>query len=143
MLHELLSTDFLPHGHCYFWNPSLVALHVISDGVITLAYYSIPVFLLVFVQKKQDIPFHWIFLMFGAFILACGTTHAMEIWTLWYPAYWLSGLVKAGTAAISLATTVALVPLIPQVLALRSPAELEAANWALQAEILERKRTEQ
>jgi len=143
MLHELFSTDFLPHGHCYFWKPSLIALHVISDGLITLSYYSIPVFLLVFVHKKRDIPFHWIFLMFGAFILACGTTHAMEIWTLWYPAYWLSGLVKAGTAAISLATAAALVPLIPQALALRSPAELEAANRALEEEIRERMRTEE
>jgi|SRR5882724_5192624 len=143
MLHELLSTDFLPHGHCYFWNPSLIALHVISDGLITLSYYSIPVLLVVFVQKKRDVPFHWIFLMFGAFILACGTTHAMEIWTLWYPAYWLSGLVKAGTAAISLATAAALVPLIPHALALRSPAELEAANRALEQEIRERKRTQE
>src|SRR5205814_5563979 len=143
MLRELFSTDFLPHGHCYLWKPSLVALHVISDGLITLSYYSIPVLLVVFVQKKRDIPFHWIFLMFGAFILACGTTHAMEIWTLWYPAYWLSGLVKAGTAAISLATAAALVPLIPQALALRSPAELEAANRALQEEIQERKRTQE
>src|SRR5882724_11157496 len=105
MLRELFSTNFLPHGHCYFWLPSLVALHVISDGLITLAYYSIPVMLVVLVHKKRDVPFHWIFLMFGAFILACGTTHAMEIYTLWYPTYWLSGAVKAFTVAISVATT--------------------------------------
>ena len=143
MFGELFSSNFLPHGHCYFWKPSLVALHVVSDALITLSYYSIPALLVAFVLKKRDVPFHWIFLMFGAFILACGTTHAMEIWTLWYPTYWLSGVLKAFTAAISLATAAALIPLIPQALALRSPAELEAANHALEAEIQERKRTQE
>ncbi len=139
---EIFSVSFLPHGHCYLWKPGLVWLHVISDSLITLAYYSIPAMLVYFVTKKRDVPFHWIFLMFGAFILACGTTHAMEVWTLWYPAYWISGLVKAFTAMISVATALVLFPLIPRALQLRTPAELEAANLALQEEIAERRRAE-
>ncbi|BAY16224.1 signal transduction histidine kinase [Anabaenopsis circularis NIES-21] len=80
--------------------------------------------------------------MFGAFIIACGTTHVMDVWTLWYPSYWLSGLIKAITALISVTTAVQLLPLIPQALALPSHAQLEAANSQLATEIAERKRTE-
>jgi hypothetical protein len=74
--------------------PEIVWLHAISDGIITLSYYLIPVTLLCFVRKRRNPPFHWMFLMFGAFIPGCGTTHLMEIWTLWHGTYWLSGVSK-------------------------------------------------
>jgi hypothetical protein len=86
---------FIPHGHCYLWKPELVGLHIVSDSLIALAYYSIPITLVYFVRKRHDVPFHWIFWLFGTFIVACGTTHLMEIWTLWHPTYWLSGSIKA------------------------------------------------
>jgi PAS domain S-box-containing protein len=116
---------FIPHGHCYLWKPELVGLHVISDALIALAYYSIPLTLVYFVRKRSDLPFNWIFLLFGAFIIACGTTHILQIWTLWHPNYWLSGYLKAITAAVSVCTAVLLIPLIPKALALPSPAQLE------------------
>lgn len=130
---------FIPHGHCYLWKPSLVGLHIISDSLIALAYYSIPITLVYFVQKRQDLPFKSILLLFGAFIVSCGTTHLMEIWTLWHPTYWLSGFLKAITAFISVFTAIELVPIVPQALALPSPAQLEAANCQLNTEITERK----
>lgn len=116
---------FIPHGHCYLWKPGLVGLHVVSDALIALAYYSIPLTLVYFVRKRSDLPFNWIFLLFGAFIIACGTTHILEIWTLWHPNYWFSGYLKAITAAVSVCTAVLLIPLIPKALALPSPAQLE------------------
>ncbi|MFB8791892.1 MAG: PAS domain S-box protein [Potamolinea sp.] len=116
---------FIPHGHCYLWKPGLVGLHVVSDALIALAYYSIPLTLIYFVRKRSDLPFNWIFLLFGAFIIACGTNHILEIWTLWHPNYWFSGYLKAITAAISVCTAVLLIPLIPKALALPSPAQLE------------------
>lgn len=118
-------TGFIPHGHCYLWKPELVGLHIVSDALIALAYYSIPLTLVYFVRKRNDLPFNWIFLLFGAFIIACGTTHILEIWTLWHPNYWFSGYLKAITAAISVCTAVLLIPLIPKALALPSPAQLE------------------
>jgi PAS domain S-box-containing protein len=133
---------FIPHGHCYLWKTDLVWLHIISDGLIALAYYSIPTTLFYFVRKRQDLPFGWIFLLFSAFIVACGTTHIIEIWTLWHPTYWLSGFVKAGTAIVSLITAVQLVSLVPKALALPSPAQLEQANQELKTQIAERLRVE-
>ncbi|RCJ23957.1 hypothetical protein A6S26_20415 [Nostoc sp. ATCC 43529] len=135
--------QFIPHGHCYLWKPGLVWLHLLSDVLTGLAYYSIPVMLIYFVRKRRDVPFDWMFLMFSTFIVACGTTHLMDVWTLWYPTYWVSGLIKAITAFVSVVTALELVPLIPQALALPSPAQLEAANCQLAKEIAERKRTEE
>jgi PAS domain S-box-containing protein len=137
LLADGLFAPFIPHGHCYLWKPGLVGLHLVSDSLIALAYYSIPLTLVYFVRKRQDLPFSWIFLLFGAFIVACGTTHIMEVWTLWHPHYWLSGFIKVITAAVSLGTAVLLVRLIPQALALPSPAQLEAANRKLEREIRE------
>lgn len=138
----LVAQSFIPHGHCYLWQPDLVWLHLSSDLLIAVAYYSIPFALVYFVQRRRDLPFHWIFLLFGAFIVACGTTHLMEVWTLWYPTYWISGALKALTAGISLFTAVQMLPLIPQALALPSPAQLAETNQELQAQIEERRRIE-
>ncbi|NJO53259.1 MAG: hybrid sensor histidine kinase/response regulator, partial [Leptolyngbyaceae cyanobacterium RM2_2_4] len=134
----MFTETFIPHGHCYLWKPDLVGLHIVSDALIAIAYYSIPLTLIYFVQKRQDIPFNRIFLLFGAFIISCGTTHLLEIWTLWHPMYWLSGITKLGTAAISIYTAIALVKLLPVAMAIPSAAQLEAVN----DEIRERQRVE-
>jgi len=115
---KLFSSDFMPHGHCYYWKPEIVWLHATSDGLITLSYYLISIMLIYFVRKRRDLPFHWMFLLFGLFIFGCGTTHLMEIWTLWHGTYRLAGMIKAITAAASVCTAALLVPLLPRALAL-------------------------
>ena len=136
------SGSFIPHGHCYLWQTQLVWLHVASDSIIALAYFSIPITLVYFISKRQDLPFDWIFALFGAFIVACGITHIFEVWTLWHPTYWLSGTMKAITALVSFATAILLVDLMPQALALPSPAQLASANRLLESEIVERQLAE-
>ena len=131
--------SFAPHGQCFLWNTDLVLLHAISDSITALAYYSIPIALLYFVKKRQDLPYKWIFVLFGAFILACGTTHVMAVWTIWKPDYWLEGAIKGGTAAVSLVTAGLLWPMMPRLLRLPSPAQLDAANQELQKEIAVRR----
>ena len=129
---------FMPHGHCYFWTGSLVALHAVSDTLTALAYYSIPITLVAFVRRRRDLDFHWMFLCFAVFILACGTTHLLEVWNIWHANYWLSGGFKAVTALASVPTAVLLVRLLPQALALPSPTQLRVANESLRAEAVER-----
>ena len=129
----LFSTGFLPHGHCFLWNPALLWLHGLSDGLIALAYYAIPIEIAYFVRRRRDMPFPRIFWLFGAFILACGTTHLMEVWTLWHSDYWLAGGLKAVTAMLSIVTAIALVSVIPAALAMRTPAEIEKTNLELGA----------
>ena len=138
----LFPNQFIPHGHCYLWQPELIWLHLLADVMIAIAYYSIPVMLVYFVRKREDVPFPGIFLLFGLFITTCGTTHLMSVWTLWYPAYWLSGVLKAITAVVSIYTALALFPTIPAALALPSPEKLRQINQQLETEIEERKQAE-
>jgi hypothetical protein len=131
----VLHNAYMAHGYCFLWQPPLIALHVISDALVALAYFSIPVLLWYFVHKRTDIPFGPLFVMFGAFIVLCGLTHVMSIVTIWNPVYWADGAIKALTAGASIATALLLVPTIPKALMLRSPAELEHVNAELTAVI--------
>ena len=141
---KLFSTDFMPHGHCYFWRPEILWLHVISDALIALAYMSIPIALFVYIKSRQDADkFRQVFVLFGAFILLCGFTHIMEIYVAWIPAYGLSGLLKAATAIVSIATAIATWRLIPDALAIPSPISLQKINRMLKDEIEERSRAEE
>jgi len=123
-----VSGDFQPHGFCYRWNSGLVWLNVLSDALIALAYFTIPFTLLWFIRKRRDLPFSWMFALFGVFIIACGTTHVMEVWNLWHAQYWLAGIIKAITALASILTAILLVQLVPKALALPSPDELKEVN---------------
>ncbi len=124
-LGKSFDTSFLPHGFCYDWNPRLVWTHVISDMVIALSYLAISTTLAWLVYKcRGDVPFSWILVAFGAFIIACGGTHFVEVITLWKPYYWLSANVKVVTAIASLITAIALPPLVPHMIALLRTAKL-------------------
>lgn len=139
----LSGNPYIPHGHCYLWQTPLVGLHVASDFFIAIAYFSIPSMLVYFVLKRQQTPFTTVFLLFGTFILACGIGHLLDIWTLWFPNYWVSGLERAFTALVSMFTAFKLLEWMPQFLALRSPQELTALNQQLQAEIMARQHAQQ
>ncbi|MBI4445056.1 MAG: HAMP domain-containing histidine kinase [Acidobacteria bacterium] len=139
VLERLMASTYMPHGHCYLWEPGLVWLHVVADTVIGIAYVSISV-TLVYLVRKIRVPFHWVFLAFGAFIFACGGTHVMEVWNVWEARYWLAGAVKGVTAVASIATAAWLFPLFPKVedlarstrLAEERRMELETAHQELE-----------
>lgn len=126
---------FVPHGVCLLWQPEILALHVSSDMLIGLSYYSIPVTLLYFVHRRRDVAFGWLALLFAVFILACGTTHFFSVWTLWNADYVTEGVIKAITAIASLLTAATLWLLMPRLLALPSPRQMAEANAALQREV--------
>jgi len=115
----------MPHAVCYLWDASLLAVHAVTDALIGLSYVAISTTLALLVYRtRREIPFHTMFLAFGAFIVACGATHFMEIWTLWQPRYWLAGGVKVVTATASVVTALLLPPLVPRALALVRAAKL-------------------
>ena len=134
-----MSSDTLsPHGYCLTWRPELIWTHVVSDALIGTAYFSIPVVLAVLAFRRPDVGFGWVFWCFALFITACGTTHFFSIWTLWRPDYGAEALIKAATAAASVATAAALCPLLPTALAPPSPKQLRAMNSDLSAMVAER-----
>ena len=134
VLQWFVTPGFMPHSYCLLKNPAIMTLHVASDGVISLAYFSIPIALANFVRRRKDLVFSETFILFAAFILSCGTTHILDIWTLWQPDYLLQGLVKALTAGISLITAVLIWPVLQKALALPSPSQLAAVNEELSRE---------
>lgn len=110
----------MPHGCCYNWQPEIVWTNILADSAICLSYYSIPLVLFAFVRKRKDIPFNAIFIIFGIFIMACGTTHLLEVVNVYTPLYHISALVKIITAVVSVTAVCMLVPILPQALALPS-----------------------
>ncbi|MGE5546788.1 MAG: sensor histidine kinase [Solirubrobacterales bacterium] len=114
----------LPHSVCLALDPALLWLHVTADSVTALAYYSIPLALIIYALKRRSQKYRWVLLFFAAFVVACGTTHVLSIITLWTPIYWVQGWAKAATALVSIITAALLWPLIPKVLALPSPDDL-------------------
>ena len=123
---QLLSPDgFPPRWQCGNWSSFHGWLYIISEIGVWSAYTAIPAVLVYFVWRRATIPFKGLFLLFGAFILACGLTHLLDAIMFWWPAYRLLGLVEFLTAAVSWATVVALVPIVPRALAMRSSEELE------------------
>ncbi|MGR3303466.1 MAG: hypothetical protein ACUZ8I_13305 [Candidatus Scalindua sp.] len=139
---KIFSQEFMPHGQCLFWKPEVLWLFVVSDGLITVSYFSIPFALIYFVYKRKDLMFKRVFILFGLFIIFCGITHLMCIWTLWHPMYRLEGAIKFLTAIVSMSTAVIIWPLIPKALALPSPAQLRDANQNLIQEVDERRHAE-
>ena len=126
---------FHGHGYCYLWQPDLVAAHVASDALIGLSYVAISLTLVYLVTRaREHLPFSWMFIAFGTFIIACGATHFMEIWTLWTPVFWLSADVKIITAVASVATAVLLPPLVPKVLGVIEEAKLSERRRVALAE---------
>lgn len=114
-----------PHGICLLWRPELIWTHAVSDVLIGLAYFSIPLALGVFLYHRRDVRFGWAVWMFVLFIMLCGVTHFMMVWTLWNPDYGVEALIKVATASASVLTAVALWPLLPRAIAIPSARTLQ------------------
>ena len=147
MLEFFTNPSFMPHGYCLKWQPGLLWMHVVSDIFIALAYFSIPAMIVYYLRKRTaiaDIPFVYlaIGLMFACFIVFCGITHVLGMVTIWMPWYDMQGISKAATALISVATALAMVPILPRALTLRTAEELELINSELSEEIAQRKQRE-
>lgn len=112
---SLFSTSFLPHQFCFLQQPGLIWTNAVSDTLIWLSYVTISGGLFVLLSKSRKfLPFSWMFIAFVVFIIACGFTHFFELVTIWVPVYWLLASVKVLTAVASVATAIAIVPLVPR-----------------------------
>lgn len=120
-------SHFMPHGHCVSYSPSLLGLHVSSDALIAISYFSIPLGIIYFVRKKR-LDHRLIPLLFSAFILSCGVTHLFTIWNWWHSDYWLSGAFKMFCAGISFLTAILIWFLMPDALKVPLADELEQMN---------------
>lgn len=112
-----------------------------GDFAIAGAYFAIPVgMIVIFRRRLRDLPYPWLFLLFAAFIVACGLTHVIHAiqmpWTTFEHTI-PEAAVKTIAAVLSVTTAAALLSLLPQIKLLPSPAEQQAA---LERELTKRSR---
>ncbi|HYD01612.1 MAG TPA: ATP-binding protein [Phycisphaerales bacterium] len=138
-----LTEVFTPRRVCMNDENDVVWLHIVSDAMIALAYFSIPLALIYFVRRRKDLAFNWMFVLFATFILACGTTHVFGLMAIWKPYYRIDGIVKLLTGLVSIATAILLWPLVNKALLLPSPSQLRVANDQLNSEVVERLKAEE
>ncbi|OMO54801.1 hypothetical protein CCACVL1_27566 [Corchorus capsularis] len=102
-----------------FWSvESILETQRVSDFLIAVAYFSIPIELLYFVSCS-NVPFKWVLFQFIAFIVLCGLTHLLNGWTYGpHPFQLMLALTvfKILTALVSCATAITLITLIPLLL---------------------------
>jgi hypothetical protein len=136
------SGGYSPHGYCLAWEPGLLFLHIAANALIAVAYFSIPVALLIFVRRRTDLPQKGMVLLFSAFILLCGLTHAISILTMFHPLFGLEGVLKLLTAIVSIWTAIVVFRLLPSLLAIPGVGEMRTANARLEAEVATRREAE-
>lgn len=139
---EFFRGDYMPHGHCYLWQPGILWTNVISDLVIAFSYFSIPFVLIYMVQKRKDQKFKGVFILFALFILSCGLTHLFAVYTIWNGSYGTHGILKAITAIVSAITAAVLFLNLDKLIAIPTPAELKAAQKKAADEEVKRMRLE-
>lgn len=106
-------------GEGWWNNENIFQCQMVSDFLIALAYFSIPLELLYFLSCSNVFPFRWVIVQFGAFIVLCGLTHFVNIWTYNRHSFHVMltlTIFKFLTALVSCATAITLVTLIPELL---------------------------
>jgi PAS domain S-box-containing protein len=140
---KLFEVDFMPHGHCWFWKPEVFWTHAISDSIIAMAYFTIPLSLVYIIRVRKDVTYKWMVVLFAVFILGCGATHVMGVVTIWNPVYRLDGLIKAITALASIGTAIMLVKIMPALILMPSAEKWRKMNEELQDQIRQLKEKDQ
>lgn len=122
---------FMPHGHCYFWDPFILWSHAISDTIIAAAYFIIPFSLVEIVRKRNDFRYIWMVLLFALFILGCGATHVMDVVVIWEPFYYTDSIIRIITALASIGTAVMLIYITPRLILIPSAEKWKKMNEEL------------
>jgi signal transduction histidine kinase len=133
--------SYVAQGDCLLWKPWLVALHSLADLLMAVSFFAISVVIWIFAEKRQDLELKHLGLLFAAFLFLCGMTHLSELATVWAPVYGIEGLLKAATAAVAVAAAVSIFPMLPAVLAIPSPRQMQQANWRLALEVASHRET--
>lgn len=117
MTQEFRDDNFVAHGYLYLWQPELIWLHAISDLIIALAFFAIPITLITLIySREKPVPFSWILQLCALSIFLCGICHLLALVSIWHPIYYIHGLAKAVTAAFAICTALILLPVLPLIL---------------------------
>jgi PAS domain S-box-containing protein len=125
-LKQLFSGEgFVPRRVCGDWTQVHIAVHVASDILIGLAYFSIPYLLYRITCIRKDLPFPRVFLWGAAFVTLCAGTHFMNMTMFIHPLYRLEAAVKVVTAIVSWIAFFRILEVVPLIEQFKSPTQLE------------------
>lgn len=126
----LATPELMVHKMCYMLRPEVIGLHIVSDLIIAISYYTIPLAMLTYLRGKvtELKNFFWLAILF---ITMCGTTHLLSIVVLFKPLHLIAGIAKAGTAAVSIITAIAVWPLLKSAGSIPTSLELTQVQEAL------------
>ncbi len=113
-----------------------------SDLAIAVSYFAIPfVMLVVLRDRRNDIPYPWLWTLFVTFIVACGLTHIVHVMAALtgVPYLGIAAIIGAVTALASVATANAFAIILPQIKLLPSPEQQRVQLAKLVAERTEEK----
>ncbi|WPP50697.1 sensor histidine kinase [Catalinimonas niigatensis] len=140
-----MESAFMPHGHCYYWEPFILWSHAISDSIIAIAYFVIPLSLIRIVKARNDFKYMWMLILFAIFILGCGATHVMDVINIWEPFYRTDSVIRIITALASIGTALLLIFITPRLIMIPSAEqwkqlneELLSLNESLESQVNER-----
>ncbi len=128
-LFEPHSEHFIP-GH-----EGLMWFIILSNALIVLAYILIPSVSVYLVRRRKDLVYNWVFLLVGLFISLCGVTHFMHIIVFFYPLYYIQAIVEWLTVLASAVTFFVLLKVVPEIVKLTVPGQLEEVRKWLSAEV--------
>jgi signal transduction histidine kinase len=96
--------SLMPHAVCWKADPRLIWTMVVTNGITFLSYLSICLSLLYITRRTRRVmarDWVWFTVGFALFIVACGSTHLMEVVTTWLPFFWIDAATNIITAVLS------------------------------------------
>jgi len=99
-----MAPTLMPHAVCWSQDQDLIWTMVTTNGITFLSYCSICATLLYLARRtRAAIHRDWGFFAvgFALFIVACGSTHLMEVITTWIPLFWIDAWTNIVTAVLS------------------------------------------
>ncbi|WP_277480214.1 sensor histidine kinase [Catalinimonas alkaloidigena] len=121
----------MPHGHCYYWEPFILWSQAITNSIIALAYFAIPISLVQIVRRRNDFRYTWMLVLFAIFILGCGATHVMDVINIWTPFYYTDVIIRMITALASIGTAIIFILITPKLILIPSAEKWKAVNLEL------------
>lgn len=103
----------------------------ISDLLTSLAYFAIPVTIIMFLKQRKTVEFKWVYICFILFIILCGIGHLMHSIEHLIPDkgfHTTHNIIMILNAGMSIFTSILLWRIIPKLVLIPSPSELKKAN---------------
>lgn len=112
------SNGLVPHAVCWAASPRLIWTMVIANFVIFLSYASNCGTLLFIAGRTFRAMLRdwvWFVVGFALFIVACGSTHLMDVITTWIPVFWIDAWATIATAIVSAIVAIMLIRRAPSI----------------------------